>query len=287
MRQRIRFFYPPSSNVLPFPTALTLAAIILLGVGVAEAKTVVRFDDPTDSILVSGQTVLGTSCTYEARVLVTSSSSPAGDVFNEWTDGLEDKYFSIIPPTIAAFSYPIAFPPMQPTFPLTPNVWHHLAYVYDGSQERMYVDGNQIAYRPASGAIGNGSGQGTVGAIYRDNQVIPGMIGYLDMLCISDNARYSGASFSPPTGDLVGDSHTQLLYNFNEAPGSQTVIDDSSYHRNGTLGASFTGATMPIFVADPAPEPSTLALLVTAGLGLAGWVWRRGHRTVAKHMNNS
>jgi hypothetical protein len=38
--------------------------------------------------------------------------------------------------------------------------------------------------------------------------------------------------------------------------------------------------------ASPIPEPCTLALLVAAGLGLTGWVWRRAsRRTVTKHSN--
>jgi hypothetical protein len=264
-------------NFFVWPRWLTLAASILLSVGAGQAKAVIRFDDSTDSILVSGQTVLASSCTYEARVLVTSSSFGGGDVFNEWTDSAEDKYFAVMPSTIGAYSYPVnRTAPMLPTVALTPNVWHHIAYVYAGSQERMYVDGNQIGSRSASGAINNGAGQATVGAIYRDYQVIPSMIGYMDTLRISDNARYSGLNFVPPTGDLPSDSHTQLLYNFNEPPGSLTVTDNSPNHRTGTLATGFSGATAPVFVPDPVPEPSTIALLAAGALGLVAWRFRRG-----------
>jgi hypothetical protein len=62
---------------------------------------------------------------------------------------------------------------------------------------------------------------------------------------VSDVARYSGASFAPPTGDLPSDANTLLLYHFDEAPGSTTVADSGPLGRTGTLGQGFAKATSP------------------------------------------
>ncbi|NQU20164.1 MAG: PEP-CTERM sorting domain-containing protein [Candidatus Nealsonbacteria bacterium] len=88
---------------------------------------------------------------------------------------------------------------------------------------------------------------------------------------MSDSARYSGISFTPPTGDLTSDANTQLLYNFNDPPGSTTVLDESPFGRTGTLGVGFGGATSPTLV----PEPFTLILLTIGAVGLLAYGWRR------------
>jgi len=155
--------------------------------------------------------------------------------------------------------------------PVSLGVWHHIAFVYDGSEERLYLDGQEMNARSRSGDVGDGSGQASLGAIFRDNAIRGSFLGYLDTLRISNIPRYSGASFTPPTGDLTSDANTLLLYNFNDASGSTTVIDESPLGRTGTSGVGFAGATSPTLV----PESSTFALLGVGAVGLLALGWRR------------
>jgi hypothetical protein len=221
---------------------------------------VVLFDLNTDTIAVTGQIGLANAATYEARVLLTSTFAGAGLVFDEWTPGLEDKFLGVDLTHLNAYSFRLSDDVLVGPVSATLNAWHHVAYVYDGAQERLYLDGRLVAARSATGSIANADGSAFVGAIFRDGGISPGLVGYLDTLRISNVARYSGSRFTPPRGDLSNDSSTLLLYNFTDAAGSGTVTDLSGNGHTGTLGTGFSGATAPELVADP---------LLLAGKGTA------------------
>jgi hypothetical protein len=210
---------------------------------------VIFFDTATDTIEVSGQTIIGTASTYEATIMFPSSGGATGVIFNEWTEAAEDKYIATGPSTIQGYNF-FSECCLTATVSLAPNVFHHIAFVYDGTEERIYVDGTLVASRSVSTFdVGDAEGFAHIGAIFRDGFINASFIGYLDALQISSVARYTGLSFDPPTGDLLSDGDTQLLYNFNEAPGSTVVIDSGPLSRNGILGVGFDGATSPEFVA--------------------------------------
>jgi len=210
------------------------------------------FSRPTDTIRIDGGTILESECTFEARVLFTDLYSYPGTVFDEWTNGEEDKYFGVGPDgSVGAMIYPTC----NITVPirLKENAWHHVAYVYDGMEARFYLDGKLIASKAASGKIGNGDGQIFIGAIPRPPGENPrrSFMGYLDTLRISTVARYRCENFDPPNGDLASDEHTALLFNFNEPAGSKTLIDESAHGLTGSLGVGFEAATSPQLVPDP------------------------------------
>lgn len=216
------------------------------------------FDDPTDVIQVDGQTVIGTASTYEAVVLFPSGSGAAGRLFNEWTGFQEDKLLLAGPSVVTGYNYP-ASGVLNSTPAVLPDVWHHVAFVYDGAEERLYLDGNLLAARPVSLNVGDGSGLTHVGAIFRDGSVNVSFVGYLESLRISDVARYSGSTFDHPLGDRPSDANTLLLLNFDEPAGSATVQDDSPLGRTGTLGVGFDGATAPLLGVTPPPTACPLA----------------------------
>jgi hypothetical protein len=219
--------------------------------GADTRRGVALFDQGTDTVAVSGQLALAGAATYEARVLFTAAFGAGGLVFDEWTGGEEDKFLGVELNHLNAYSYHLSDEVMVAPVSVALNAWHHIAYVYDGSQERLYLDGRRIGARPAAGTIANGGGTGFVGAILRDVGVTKGLVGYLDTLRISSVARYFGSSFTAPSGDLSADSNTLLLYNFNEAPGSSTIADLSGNGHAGTPGSGFTGATAPVLMPDP------------------------------------
>ena len=166
-----------------------LLLLMLVGVGRAEAASipgtgVMLFDESTDTIQVSGQTVLGTAATYEARIMFTDFYSGEGHVFNEWKRAGEDKNLWAGPSFIRGFSYNINWPSpaeFDVDTTITLNHWHHLAYVYDGSEERIYQDGVRVAFRPApTKNIFDANGLAYIGAIPRDGGTSPSLVGYLD-----------------------------------------------------------------------------------------------------------
>lgn len=227
---------------------------------------VALFTPASDTVRVDNNTVsLGGAATYEARILFTAQHAGGGLVYNEHSCALEDKQLKVGPAGISAFSYGLATETpgeISAIVPVSSNVWHHIAYVYDGSQERLYLDGALVRSRAASGTIRNGAGFAAVGSNWRECEGpngrgwrAPGFVGYLDTLRISTIARYHGEGFTPPSGDLSSDAHTALLYNFNEPSGSVLTVDEGPLMRTGRLGLPpGTSATSPSLTHDPVPR---------------------------------
>lgn len=224
-------------------TAPLLALVFALLPHPAAAQTAF-FNDTTDVILVDGQTVIAAASTYEAVLLFPNASGAGGRVFNEWTGFSEDKLLAAGPTYAQGYNFPHA-DILSGSPNMAPDVWHHVAFVFDGAEERLYVDGHLVASQSTSGGVGNGGGQAHIGAIFRDNVLRDGFIGYLESLRISDVARYTGSMFDHPVGDLASDANTLLLFNFDEPAGSTTVADESPLGRTGALGTGFDGATAP------------------------------------------
>ena len=113
------------------------------------------FDAAMDTISVTGNSVIGTAMTIEARVNVVNVNSSYGNIFCEWTNAREDKYLLIrSDQTINSYLYhPGGFAFMASNATVSLNTWHHIAYVYDGSEERLYLDGIKVGSRAASGDV--------------------------------------------------------------------------------------------------------------------------------------
>jgi hypothetical protein len=254
------------------------------------------FNNPTDTIQISGQTWLGNESTYEALTYFPRGIGANGLVFNEYKFGLEDKVLSAGPNGFLGYNYP-NFPnprlsAITSTEMLVPDAWHHIAFVQGGGTQRLYLDGQIFASRPSAGDIWDSDGGGFLGANHREIplqagrgfQFAPSFIGHLDTLRISNMARYSGNSFEAPTGDLASDANTQIVYNFNledyfQQDGFTWVSNLSSNGRNGRFGTGFADATSPSIVvpveAERVPEPSsTLGLLAVGAFSV---------RVVLKH----
>lgn len=208
------------------------------------------FDEATDTINISGDTILDSTVTIEAQIVFTPEYNGSGVVFNEWKHAYEDKRFSIGPQVISGYLFQYSSTVRTAIIAdtsVTIGCSHHIAYVYDGSEERLYLDGNLKESRNYTGNISdNTTSISHIGAIYRDSKTNNSFVGYLNSFRISDEARYT-SNFVPPSGDFASDGNTLLLYNFNEPPGSSIVNDLSGNGHHGTLGVGFTGATSPIY----------------------------------------
>jgi hypothetical protein len=247
-------------------------ASLTLAVSSAHAQFA-RFDTVTDTIGVAGQTVLGTAATFEARVLLEPGGS--GSIYMEQVSGLEDKRLALDETGPGAIGFTLGSNQNSFFAPVTVStgVFHHVAFVRDGGQERLYLDGNLVGSRSVSGDIDDSALTApAVGARFFDatSFLASSFIGLIDTLRISNVARYSGTGFSAPEGDLDTDAATLILYNFNaeDLSGSQ-LADLSGNGHTGTLGAGFAGATAPE-IASAVPEPGAWALMLgaLAGLGL-------------------
>ena len=105
---------------------------------------------------------------------------------------------------------------------VTLNVWHHIAYVQNGYQILLYVDGINVytvntlylSYPEALSTIFFGYNIG----------------GYIDEARVSNTARY-GANFTVQSAEFTTDANTLLLKHFNGANGQTSFadLDDFNY----------------------------------------------------------
>jgi hypothetical protein len=238
--------------------ARLLAALgLLLGVHTSASAQVLRFARSTDTIEVPLQTTLTTQATFEARVKIPASGTPRGTIFHEQANAVEDKSLYVGSNFAVAAAFTLAGNYInRPTFAGTPNimtpgVWHHIAFVRDGGEERFYLDGVRVYSIAWAPPIANSSASGpiAIGASQFDYYE-PAPLVSVDWLRISSVARYSGATAPPPTCEPASDAGTLALFRFNDAPGSTTVLDSGPAAAHGTVALGFAGATAPLFESD-------------------------------------
>ena len=225
-----------------------------------------EFDATSDTIQVLGNTVLGTSATYEVVLFQPSVGGASGTIFKEHTFAAEDKQLYAGIDRILGYNYPVGLLDAA-GLSLSADAWHHIAFVQDGSnnQQRIYADGNLIASQSVGGDILDGAFGPFIGAGMRDDGFLErSFIGLMDSVRISNVARYSGPSFAATIGDMGDDDNALILYNFNAGDftdnnGVIEVTDVSGNGNTGRLGQGLTGATSPSLPpgAIPTSTPAT------------------------------
>ncbi|MEM8874964.1 MAG: LamG-like jellyroll fold domain-containing protein [Planctomycetota bacterium] len=98
---------------------------------------------------------------------------------------------------------------------------HHLAGVFDGSEVRLYLDGQLLATIAAEGSrTTNPLPMYIGGDTNRRGDVHRSFAGTIDAVRLSDTARYSGAVFTPDD-ELADDEDTVLLFQMDRTLGEQ------------------------------------------------------------------
>jgi hypothetical protein len=251
-----------------------IGAVTLLTMPTLAHAGYVQFSNSTDTISVTGNIDVSNQATYEALVSLNSTSYPgnyvnidgptndAGNIFTSWQVDYEDQRLGIgNGGTVFVYSYPMNF--YGDGFAagsMTTGLWYDIAYVFNGNQENIYVDGSLVGSRSARGDIGIGtSNLMSIGAMFRDGGTAPSFLGDIENLRVSDVARYSGNSYTASMSDFADDSSTLLLYDFDQlSAGSTSITDLSGNGHDGTFGVGFAGATSPTVVV--VPEPTCIGL---------------------------
>ncbi len=114
------------------------------------------------------------------------------------------------------------------------NQWVHVAAVYDGSEIRIFINGNLVGSSGGFGGAINASRYPlTVG---KDQiELVYGLTGTIDEVRISDISRYSGNFV--PADYFSTDSSTVGLWHFNEG-GGDLARDETTYGNDGQLGST-------------------------------------------------
>lgn len=121
--------------------------------------------------------------------------------------------------------------------------WHHLAFTFDGTTQRNYMDGSLLGTKAVTGNLNSGAQPLVVGATAVPDGFI---LGSFDEVRVTNYARYTDTTI-PNFGSLqfVDDGSTVLLVHMNEGTGT-VAIDSSSTANNGSLlgGATWIGGNV-------------------------------------------
>lgn len=134
------------------------------------------------------------------------------------------------PNAIAFLIYPSG-DNMISSFSATLDHWYNLTVTYNGSTMMLFLDGNLIQQKAATGLIADNTFPLTIGG-QNGNFWNRNLNGKIDEVRISSVARY-GSNFVPKT-HFDSDTDTRALYHFNEGAGN-TVFDSSGHNNNGTI----------------------------------------------------
>jgi hypothetical protein len=121
---------------------------------------------------------------------------------------------------------------VQSSTPLEINRWQFIAYVFDGTQHAIYVDGALVG----TGTTAPNNRSPTMGWLGTFDGILNHYDGVLDELRIWTVARTEAEILGDmTTGAPTTDTHLVAYYSFNE-PGGQRVYDRSGNGNHASLG---------------------------------------------------
>ncbi len=188
---------------------------------------------------------------FEAMIRV-GASGFAGNIYNEILPFWYDRQFGLTSAGLYEYTHPIDSGTLwQVPAVLSPGEWHHLAYCYDGAQQRFYLDGVLLSSRARTGQIASACaqnpplGNAAIGRVARQGSLFyESFLGDIAWIRISSTARYTTPAFVPPDSDPAADADTMLLFTFEECDNAATTMDLGPDSRHGTIGG---GGTRPTF----------------------------------------
>ncbi|WP_310594203.1 LamG-like jellyroll fold domain-containing protein [Flavobacterium sp.] len=178
---------------------------------------------------------------------------------------------------------------------ISTNTWVHLAGTYDGSNFRLYVDGQLVNTQASATGVSNNTQPFTIGSWSAENKFFKGEIDEVRVWNVtrsaSQIAQYKDVELNGSESGLVA------YYDLNQGTPSSnnttitTAIDKTSNALNGTLNTfTLTGATSnwiaggPLILNDPSVCLNTT---FTATHSISGGIWTTSDATVISIDSNT
>ncbi len=227
---------------------------LVLGLGSPAVAQFASFTRPSDSITFDTTCIsVPNHISYEAVIrLGLPQAQSAGIIYNEILPFWFDRQLAVGAGTLYEYTHPIdSGTGWQVAADLGVGTWRHIAFCYDGAEERFYLDGQLIGSRPRTGDIATAcsssppQGNGAIGRVVRQGSLTySSFLGDLAWIRISASARYAGTAFSPPgPADVpASDADTMLLFALGDCS-SGLIADRGPLHRDGTFAGN--GGTSP------------------------------------------
>jgi hypothetical protein len=129
------------------------------------------------------------------------------------------------------------------TTTVTDGAWHHVAFVYDGTNYKLYIDGVQNA-TTAKPAMAQTARVQNIGADIKSSRP---WVGYISNFRIINGTALYTTAFTPSTAPLAAVTNTNLLtLQTKQSHNNNTYLDISSYNNAVTrVGAPSQGTFSP------------------------------------------
>ncbi len=149
---------------------------------------------------------------------------------------------------------------LRDTQPLTPNRWHHVAGVVDGSNATLYINGRPVATTTAAVALATLGASPAVGIGARSDGSGGFFSGQIGSVRVSQTARYTGEF--RPLRRLGLEAETTALWALDE--GSGTMVAEALGAGTGQLVGPTWSGEAPVCEFDPVGVAEGLAVAFCA-----------------------
>jgi len=215
----------------------------------------------TDTVQIAGNTGGSDSYTIEWSGYLLDlpvTTGPAAEsgvaptrVWSEQDSVTEDKGLGIsVDRKASAWANNTCFMPLQSPTPIAVSRKVHVALVHSLGQQRLYVDGRQIASNAECPIYSGGGSNMSIGAFVYVGQSTSNYWAAapvaIDWLRVSSTARYSSNFVPPPETSVTSDAATQLLLKFD----GPTPWADISGNCTLFAGQGVSGGTVPTLSTD-------------------------------------
>lgn len=134
------------------------------------------------------------------------------------------------------------------------GAWHHVALVFVAGAGSLYVDGARVATDSNVRTAGTSTGGFCLGGW--SSSTSNDWPGQIDEVRISNNARYTGTTYTVPSAEFISDANTVALYHLNsDGTDSASSVAPPTI---GTISISSSGGTDTITY--PAPTAGANAV---------------------------
>ncbi|MEQ9301611.1 MAG: LamG-like jellyroll fold domain-containing protein, partial [Cyclobacteriaceae bacterium] len=198
-------------------------------------ENALNFDGVDDYVDLGNSLAATVNTTFavEAWIYPESIDATNGNIiFNKWTNGAEDKLFSLTTSGQVTFGL-FGAGGVTSTQSIGLNQWTHVAGVYDGSNMIVYINGIQDAQSAATGNVADNVGVVYVGGNpIRPNNEGGYFDGEIDNLRVWSVARSAADIVAGLTTQILSATGLDAAYDFNATSGT-TLTDISG---NGNTG---------------------------------------------------
>lgn len=200
------------------------------------------------------------------------------NVSSTFTLGVSGKRIILYYSIQGGAAYALQSPNSAPFYNL--NEWHHVAYVRDGNDHKIYANGVLRTTETRSGTMVDSTGAQQIGNFG------PGFSGgsatiFSDVRLVKGTAVYSGSTYTVPTAPLTAITNTQLLVNMangqaidSAAQNKLTLVNDA---KTSTTRAKFGGTSLYLDGSDYATiENSQTRAFGTGDFTVELFIWLNG-----------